>query len=43
MEELVIRFDTVGIREVISRLGGFGHSDGTQLPLHGGIPGGGGD
>ena len=40
VEELVVRFGTVGIKEAISRLRGFGDVDGTRLPLHGGIPGG---
>ncbi|KAI1170452.1 dihydrodipicolinate synthase [Nemania sp. FL0916] len=40
MEELVAKFGTVGIKEAISRLRGFGDRDGTRLPLHGGIPGG---
>ncbi|KAI1112319.1 dihydrodipicolinate synthase [Nemania sp. NC0429] len=40
VEELVARFGTVGIKEAISRLRGFGDRDGTRLPLHGGIPGG---
>ncbi|TRX93437.1 hypothetical protein FHL15_005712 [Xylaria flabelliformis] len=40
IEELVVRFGTVGIKEAISRLRGFGDRDGTRLPLHGGIPGG---
>lgn len=40
VEELVARFGTVGIKEAISRLRGFGERDGTRLPLHGGIPGG---
>ncbi|KAI1812537.1 dihydrodipicolinate synthase [Poronia punctata] len=40
VEELVARFGTVGIKEAISRLRGFGDRDGTRLPLHGGLPGG---
>ncbi|KAI8633555.1 dihydrodipicolinate synthase [Xylariaceae sp. FL1651] len=40
VEELVVRFGTVGIKEAISRLRGLGERDGTRLPLHGGIPGG---
>ncbi|KAI1121379.1 dihydrodipicolinate synthase [Nemania abortiva] len=40
IEELVAKFGTVGIKEAISRLRGFGDKDGTRLPLHGGIPGG---
>ncbi|RYP83824.1 hypothetical protein DL770_005294 [Monosporascus sp. CRB-9-2] len=40
VEELVVKYGTVGIKEAISRLRGFGDRDGTRLPLHGGIPGG---
>ncbi|KAI1394310.1 aldolase [Hypoxylon trugodes] len=40
MEEIVVRFSTVGIKEAISRLRGLGDRDGTRLPLLGGIPGG---
>jgi 2-keto-3-deoxy-L-rhamnonate aldolase len=40
MEELVVKFGTVGIKDAISRLRGFGDTDGTRLPLVGGIPGG---
>lgn len=40
MEELVVRHGTVGIKEAISRLRGFGAVGGTRLPLMGGIPGG---
>ncbi|KAI5467188.1 hypothetical protein BGZ63DRAFT_370571 [Mariannaea sp. PMI_226] len=40
MEEIVVRYGTVGIKEAISRLRGFGDIDGTRLPLLGGIPGG---
>lgn len=39
MEELIVQFGTVGIKEAISRLRGFGDRDGTRLPLAGGIPG----
>ncbi|KAI0179534.1 aldolase [Hypoxylon sp. FL1284] len=39
MEEVIVKFGTVGIKEAISRLRGFGDRDGTRLPLHGGIPG----
>lgn len=39
VEELVVRFGTVGIKEAISRVLGFGDRDGTRLPLTGGIPG----
>jgi len=37
MEELVVKFGTVGIKEAISRLRGFGDEDGTRLPLWGGM------
>ncbi|KAF5019415.1 hypothetical protein F66182_8587 [Fusarium sp. NRRL 66182] len=40
MEEIVVAYGTVGIKEAISRLRGFGDVDGTRLPLMGGIPGG---
>ena len=40
MEEIVVRYGTVGIKEAVSRLRGFGDLDGTRLPLQGGIPGG---
>ncbi|RYP09889.1 hypothetical protein DL764_001023 [Monosporascus ibericus] len=40
VEELVVKYGTVGIKEAISRLRGFGDRDGTRLPLYGGIPGG---
>ena len=40
MEEIVVKYGTVGIKEAISRLRGFGDHDGTRLPLFGGIPGG---
>lgn len=40
MEEIVVRFGTVGIKEAVARLRGFGDLDGTRLPLFGGIPGG---
>lgn len=40
VEELVAAFGTVGIKEAISRLRGFGDRDGVRLPLYGGIPGG---
>lgn len=40
MEEIVVKYGTVGIKEAISRLRGFGEVDGTRLPLFGGIPGG---
>lgn len=40
VEELVVKFGTVGIKEAISRILGLGDRDGTRLPLFGGIPGG---
>ncbi|KAI2624072.1 hypothetical protein GGS21DRAFT_326562 [Xylaria nigripes] len=40
VEELVAKFGTVGIKEAISRLRGFGCGDATRLPLFGGLPGG---
>lgn len=40
VEELVVKYGTVGIKEAISRLRGIGDIDGTRLPLCGGIPGG---
>lgn len=40
VEELVVKFGTVGIKEAISRILGIGDRDGTRLPLIGGIPGG---
>ncbi|KAI8669420.1 hypothetical protein NCS57_00757000 [Fusarium keratoplasticum] len=40
MEEIVVKYGTVGITEAVSRLRGFGDIDGTRLPLFGGIPGG---
>lgn len=40
VEELVVKFGTVGIKEAVSRILGFGERDGTRLPLCGGIPGG---
>ena len=39
-EELVVKHGTVGIKEAVSRILGFGDRDGTRLPLYGGIPGG---
>ncbi|KAI0012622.1 aldolase [Xylariaceae sp. FL0662B] len=39
VEELVVKFGTVGIKEATSRLRGLGDRDGTRLPLYGGIPG----
>jgi 2-keto-3-deoxy-L-rhamnonate aldolase len=40
IEELVVKYGTVGIKEAISRILGMGDLDGTRLPLSGGIPGG---
>ncbi|CAL3972690.1 unnamed protein product [Diplocarpon coronariae] len=40
VEEIVVRFGTVGIKEAVSRILGFGDKEGTRLPLAGGIPGG---
>jgi 2-keto-3-deoxy-L-rhamnonate aldolase len=40
VEELVVKYGTVGIKEATSRILGFGDRDGTRLPLCGGIPGG---
>lgn len=40
VEELVVKYGTVGIKEATSRIIGFGDRDGTRLPLYGGIPGG---
>lgn len=40
VEELVVKYGTVGIKEAISRILGLGDIDGTRLPLCGGIPGG---
>ncbi|KAL2073482.1 hypothetical protein VTL71DRAFT_10808 [Oculimacula yallundae] len=40
VEELVVKFGTVGIKEAVSRILGMGDGDGTRLPLTGGIPGG---
>jgi 2-keto-3-deoxy-L-rhamnonate aldolase len=40
VEELVVKYGTVGIKEAISRILGMGDVDGTRLPLVGGIPGG---
>lgn len=40
VEEIVVRFGTVGVKEATSRLLGFGDRDGTRLPLMGGLPGG---
>jgi 2-keto-3-deoxy-L-rhamnonate aldolase len=40
VEELVVKFGTVGIKEAVSRILGMGDRDGTRLPLAGGIPGG---
>jgi 2-keto-3-deoxy-L-rhamnonate aldolase len=40
VEELVVKYGTVGIKEAVSRVLGMGDQDGTRLPLEGGIPGG---
>jgi 2-keto-3-deoxy-L-rhamnonate aldolase len=40
VEEIVVKFGTVGIKEAVSRVLGLGDRDGTRLPLFGGIPGG---
>ena len=40
VEELVVKYGTVGIKEATSRILGLGDRDGTRLPLFGGIPGG---
>jgi 2-keto-3-deoxy-L-rhamnonate aldolase len=40
VEELVVRFGTVGVKEAVSRVLGLGERDGTRLPLRGGLPGG---
>ncbi len=40
VEEIVVKFGTVGIKEAISRILGLGDIDGTRLPLFGGVPGG---
>ncbi|CAG8982344.1 hypothetical protein HYALB_00005346 [Hymenoscyphus albidus] len=40
VEEIVVKFGTVGIKEAISRLLGMGDREGTRVPLVGGIPGG---
>ncbi len=40
VEELVVKYGIVGIKEATSRILGFGDRDGTRLPLCGGIPGG---
>jgi 2-keto-3-deoxy-L-rhamnonate aldolase len=39
VEELVVKFGTVGIKEAISRLRGLGDVDGTRLPLFGDMGG----
>ena len=40
VEELVVKYGTIGIKEATSRILGLGDRDGTRLPLCGGIPGG---
>ncbi|KAJ8098520.1 hypothetical protein POJ06DRAFT_225298 [Lipomyces tetrasporus] len=37
-EELIVKFGTVGIKEAVSRVLGFGDSDGCRPPLNGGFP-----
>lgn len=39
-EKLVGRWGTVGIREAVARIAGFGDKDGGRLPLQGGFPDG---
>jgi len=39
-EKLVGRWGTVGIREAVARVAGFGDKDGGRLPLQGGFPDG---
>ncbi|KAF2430196.1 aldolase [Tothia fuscella] len=39
-EKLVVRWGTIGIREAVSRVAGFGDNDGGRLPLNGGFPDG---
>ncbi|KAI9734394.1 MAG: hypothetical protein M1834_002501 [Cirrosporium novae-zelandiae] len=38
-EEVVAKYGTVGIKEAISRVLGFGEKDGTRAPMKGGFPG----
>ncbi|EPE30462.1 Aldolase [Glarea lozoyensis ATCC 20868] len=40
VEEIVVKYGTVGIKECVSRVLGMGDRDGTRVPLMGGIPGG---
>jgi len=37
-EKLVVRWGTIGIREAVARIAGFGDCDGGRLPLQGGFP-----
>lgn len=39
-EKLVAKWGTVGIKEAISRMWGFGDKEGARLPLNGGLQGG---
>ncbi|KAL9111494.1 MAG: hypothetical protein Q9187_007917 [Circinaria calcarea] len=39
-EELIVQWGTVGVKEGVSRVLGFGERDGTRLPLKGGLPDG---
>jgi len=39
-EKLVVRWGTVGIREAVARVAGFGDCDGGRVPLQGGFPDG---
>ncbi|KAG9229032.1 dihydrodipicolinate synthase [Amylocarpus encephaloides] len=40
VEEIVVKYGTVGIKECVSRILGMGARAGTRIPLEGGIPGG---
>ena len=40
VEEIVVKYGTLGIKEAVSRILGMGERDGTRLPLLGGLPGG---
>ncbi|EON67145.1 hypothetical protein W97_06398 [Coniosporium apollinis CBS 100218] len=39
-EKLVVKWGTIGVKEAVSRVLGFGDKDGGRLPLSGGLPGG---
>ena len=39
-EELIVKWGTVGVKEGVSRVLGFGDAKGTRLPLKGGLPDG---